>query len=234
MTVPHPSGRLTLIFDADDTLWENNRYFEQVIDDYLAWLAHPTLDRAEVRATLDDIERARAAANGYGSVAFLRNLHDCFEQLNRRAATDDERASIDALATPLAWAGVELMPAIADTLQVLAGRHDLALLTKGDREEQQRKITASGLAGHFGVIDIVAEKDPSTYRRLITERGLDAARTWMIGNSPRSDIRAARAAGLRAVFIPNPHTWVLEQEELDADDDGTLVLTEFRQLLDHF
>lgn len=234
MSLPAPSRALTLIFDADDTLWENNRYFEQVIDDYLDWLDHPTQNRQQIRAVLDDIERARAATNGYGSAAFLRNLYDCFEQLSRRAPSEAERTAIERLAAPLVNPAVELMPDIATTLAELATRHELALLTKGDPEEQRRKIAASGLAGYFGVIDIVAEKDPATYRGLIAERHWDPATTWMIGNSPKSDVQASRAAGLRAVFIPNPHTWILEETEIDLEDAGTLRLKEFRQLLDHF
>ena len=77
-----------LVFDADDTLWENNHLFDRVIDDYLEWLAHPTMTRAEIRAVLLDIEAANAATHGYGSEVFLRSLRDCFRHLNERPATD--------------------------------------------------------------------------------------------------------------------------------------------------
>ncbi len=90
-----------LVFDADDTLWENNHLFERVIDDYLDWLAHPSLDAVEIRAVLLDIEAANASAHGYGSHVFLRSLRDCFRHLNQRPATPEEHAAIDALAVPL-------------------------------------------------------------------------------------------------------------------------------------
>lgn len=224
----------TLVFDADDTLWENNVYFERVVDDYLAWIAHPTLDRATVRGVLDDIERANTATHGYGSEAFLRNLHECFERLSERPATGDERRAIDDIATGLAEVDVELMPGIAETLEVLGERHRLFLVTKGAQAEQERKIAASGLAAAFHALDIVPEKNPDVYRELTARRGWPVESTWMIGNSPRSDIRAARSAGLRAVFIPNPHTWSLEEEALDPDDAGVVHLTAFRELLEHF
>jgi putative hydrolase of the HAD superfamily len=83
-------------------------------------------------------------------------------------------------------------------------------------------------------VHIVAEKRVATYRELVTEQGLLPAATWMIGNSPRSDILPARAAGLGAVFIPNQYTWVLEHDELDLDDNGVLHLQRFTELVEHF
>ena len=234
--MPRVSGvqRQILVFDADDTLWENNVLFERVVHDYLEWLAHPTLDRAALREVLDDVERATIAVHGYGSASFLHSLHVCFERLSQRPATDVERAEITRLAAALVDHDVELMPGVADALAQLATRHDLLLLTKGQTAEQQRKIDASGLAQHFRSTHIVAEKVPATYRELVEEQRLAPDVTWMIGNSPRSDILAARAAGLRAVFIPHPYTWSLEEQEIDPADRGVLHLARFPDLLNHF
>ena len=223
----------TLIFDADDTLWENNVLFERVIDDFLEWLAHPTLDRVDTRAVLDDIERANVLVHGYGAASFLRSLHDCFERLRERPATPGERAEIDALVAALANHEIELVPGVSETLAELGTRHELLLLTKGQVDEQQRKIDASNLAHHFSGVHIVAEKRASTYRELAAERGLVPASTWMIGNSPRSDILPAREAGMNAVFIPNAYTWVLENDDL-PEDDGVLRLRSFPELVYHF
>jgi putative hydrolase of the HAD superfamily len=223
-----------LIFDADDTLWENNVIFERVIDDYLDWLEHPTLGKAEIRAILNDIERANAVAHGYGSKVFLRSLGDCFERLRERPATTQERRQIDELAQALAARHVELIPDVAETLIELGGRHDLFLLTKGDTDEQQRKLDASMLAHHFRDVHIVAEKDVEIYRWLVQRHSLTPETTWMIGNSPKSDINPARQAGMNAVFIPNDHTWVLEHSEIDPDDERVLRLDTFALLLKHF
>ncbi|NAS20488.1 HAD hydrolase-like protein [Herbidospora sp. NEAU-GS84] len=224
----------TLIFDADDTLWENNVFFERVIDDFLDWAAHPTLDRVQIRQILNDIERANAVTHGYGSRVFLRNLHETFERLQERPASLAERERIDALAGRLVRGEVDLIPGVDDTLAELASRHELFLLTKGDPEEQQRKIDASGLAAWFRKTHIVREKDAEVYRRLAADSGFAVDRTWMIGNSPKSDIRPARQAGMGAVFIPHEHTWVLEHAELDPLDDGVLTLGRFTELVDHF
>jgi putative hydrolase of the HAD superfamily len=230
---PRQRGKV-LVFDADDTLWENNVLFERVIDDFLDWLAHPTFDRTEIRAILDDIERANAVVHGYGSAVFLRSLGECLERLRQRPATDRERREIEDLAVALVERRVELIPGVADTLVALADRYDLLLLTKGDREEQSRKVDASGLAHHFRATHIVPEKNVETYQWLAREHGFDPSEAWMIGNSPRSDILPARAAGMNAVFIPNDNTWVLEDDELDPADPGVLHLAAFTDLLDHF
>lgn len=228
------TDRQTLVFDADDTLWENNILFERVVDAFLDWLAHPTLDRAATRAVLDEVERANVVVHGYGTASFLRSLGDCFHRLRERPVTEFERAEIMGLAVALVDHRVELMPGVSETLAELGARHDLPLLTKGDVTEQRRKLDASNLAHHFRSVHIVAEKRAHTYRRLLVDEGLVPASTWMIGNSPRSDILPAREVGLRAVFLPNVHTWVLEQDDLDLDDDGVLRLERFAELLEHF
>ncbi|WP_091075690.1 HAD family hydrolase [Micromonospora nigra] len=227
------SPGLTLVFDADDTLWENNVLFENVIDAFIEWLSHPTLDRVEVRALLDEIERANAVTHGFGSAMFLRSLHACFERLRERPGTPEERRQIEELARALVDREVELIPGVADTLGELVSRHDLHVFTKGNLAEQQQKYDASGLARFFSGVHIVDDKRTADYRALLDRLGLDPAATWMIGNSPKSDIHPARQVGMGAVLIPNENTWVLEHQELDPDP-GVLTLTRFPELLDHF
>ncbi|MFJ6383826.1 HAD family hydrolase [Kitasatospora sp. NPDC092039] len=221
-----------LIFDADDTLWENNVLFERVIDGFLDWVAAPA-EHERTRALLDEIEAVNSATLGYGATVFRQSLADCLHRLNGRTPTADELARIEALLTPLTSRNVELIAGVADTLAALADRHHLLLLTKGDQGEQQRKITESTIDHHFRGVHIVAEKSVDTYRRLTADLGLDPDRTWMIGNSPKSDIAPARRAGLRTVFIPHQHTWVLEHAEL-GPEEATLQLGTFPELLRHF
>jgi putative hydrolase of the HAD superfamily len=223
-----------LIFDADDTLWESNVLFERVIEDFLDWLDRPTMDRIEIRTLLNEIEAANAVTHGYGVKVFLRSLHDCFARVMLRPANDAEREGLQTVVAALVNHSVELLPGVADTLAELAGRHQLLLLTKGDQEEQRRKVDASQLAHHFQHVHIVAEKNLGTYQDLIEQHQLTPATTWMIGNSPKSDILPARAAGLNAVFIPHEHTWVLEHDTLDGGDAKVLTLNAFPELLKHF
>lgn len=223
-----------LIFDADDTLWENNVIFERVVDDFVDWLAHPSLAPADIRRILAEIEEANIVTHGYGSKVFLRSLADCFAHLMERPLAPDEERQMARFRSAFIEGQVQLIPSVAHVLDELRERHELYLMTKGVPDEQQRKIDASGLAGHFSAIDIVPTKDPQTYLDVVERRRLDARRTWMIGNSPKSDIIAAREAGLRAVFIPNANTWAHENADLDPADEGILQLGTFGDLRRHF
>lgn len=227
--------RLHLVLDADDTLWENNVVFESIIADFIAWLDHPRLDAAGVRRALTDIERLNVAAHGYGTKVFTRSLHDAVEHLRGRPVTDADRAHLMALVRRLEVEEVELLDGVPETLEQLAARgHDLVLLTKGDPAEQRLKIEVSGIAHHFRETHVVREKDVTTYRELVRTARLTPGRTWMVGNSPRSDILPALAADLGAVHIPHRSTWELERADLPAGAPRLLRLDRFTDLLHHF
>jgi len=228
------TSRQFLLIDGDDTLWENNVYFEQAIEAFIDFLGHSSMSRDQVRAALDEIERMNVGVHGYGSASFTKNLRQTYERLAERALQPEDVEHVVQLGERIATQPMQLIPDVAETVGYLAGRHDLLLLTKGHPEEQRLKIERSGLEPLFGATVVVHEKDEATYREIVRERQLDPARTWMIGNSPRSDINPALAAGLRAVFIPHEHTWRLEKEEVVHDDGRLLTLPAFGELRAHF
>jgi putative hydrolase of the HAD superfamily len=129
---------------------------------------------------------------------------------------------------------IEIIAGVEQTLEYLAGRHSLTLFTKGDPEEQKLKLDRSGLAVYFGHTAIVKEKDTASYAALIRERQLNPAHTWMIGNSPKSDINPALAAGLHAVFVPHERTWGLELAELREGPGRLLRIGRFDELREYF
>jgi putative hydrolase of the HAD superfamily len=230
-----PPGQ-TLLFDADDTLWENNIYFERAITAFISYLDHRVHTPEEVREHLNACERVTIAQHGYGLKSFRRSLIDCFEQLSDSPVTPEKHARILAFANSIAEQEIELLPGVAATLAELATRHRCILVTKGVPEEQQDKLVRSGLESFFTAVEILAEKKESAYRALIDHHVCEAASTWMIGNSPRSDINPALAAGLHAVFLPHDFTWVLEHETIDQPPPGQtlLDLSTFADLLRHF
>jgi putative hydrolase of the HAD superfamily len=126
------------------------------------------------------------------------------------------------------------MAGVEETLEYLAGRHSLTLFTKGDPEEQKLKLDHSGLAIYFGHTAIVKEKDAPSYAALIRERQLDPAHTWMIGNSPKSDINPALEAGLHAVFVPHERTWTLERAEIREGPGRLIRIERFEELREYF
>ncbi|MDD5656950.1 MAG: HAD family hydrolase [Elusimicrobia bacterium] len=230
-------GAQTLLFDADDTLWENNVFFERAIDKFIALLEHGTLSPEQVRRSLYAQERECVARHGYGADSFVRALLAVYQALSGRPPGPAARRAIAGLGRSVAEHPFQLIAGVPATLAYLSGRHRLMLLTKGNPREQARKVAASGLRKWFSAVEIVPEKDAAVYRALARRHDLRGVDSWMVGNSPRSDINPALAAGLNAVFIPHPHTWALEREELARPARARrrlLRLERFSDLREHF
>ena len=226
--------RQNLIIDADDTLWENNIYFESAFENFCDFLAHSMLSPDQVRAVLDEIETVNNKTHGYGTANFTRNLTECYHKLVERDVRPDDLTRIMSFTEQILHHPIELMPGVEETLGHLAGRHALTLFTKGDPEEQKLKIDRSGLAIYFGHTAIVKEKNAAAYAALVRERQLDPAHSWMIGNSPKSDINPALEAGLHAVFVPHERTWTLERAELREGPGRLLRIGRFDELREYF
>jgi putative hydrolase of the HAD superfamily len=224
-----------LIFDADDTLWENNIYFEHAFDDFVEFLAHSSLTPPQVREVLNEIELVNSKIHGYGSLNFGRNLQQAYQHLAEREIRPDDLEHVMSLAERILRQPVELIEGVEATLAELRQRHHLALFTKGHPEEQRLKVDRSGLGPYFSYTAIVKEKDSTAYLRLIEEKGFNAATSWMIGNSPKSDINPALEAGLGAVLVPHARTWVLEHQELRTPAGARFLEVErFADLPKHF
>ena len=226
--------RQHLIFDADDTLWENNIYFEEAFDRFCEYLDHSELTPPAIRERLDEIERENAKVHGYGSRNFGRNLKQCYQLLAEREWQDAHLEEVADFAHKILDSPMELIEGVAETLSALAPHHELTLFTKGDPEEQNMKIDRSGLRIHFRHCAVVKEKNREAYLELADVRGFNLDRTWMIGNSPKSDINPALAAGMRAVYVPHPRTWGLEKEEIPEPGERLVVLERFSALRDLF
>jgi putative hydrolase of the HAD superfamily len=226
----------TLLIDADDTLWENNIYFERAIVRFISFLNHHEFSPERVREVLNDVERECVVKHGYGLHSFSHALVDTFERLSVRPVTPELHAQITSFAHTVSDHPIELLPEVTQTLQYLSIRHRLILVTKGAVEEQTGKIERSGLKEYFAATEIVAEKDSAAYRALVEKHSLAHDLTWMIGNSPKSDINPALAAGLHAVFVPHGDTWILEHEEVNAAPEGQrlLIVGRFAELREHF
>ena len=232
---PFPPGQ-TLMIDADDTLWENNIYFERAIAAFISCLDHRDYSPAEVRLKLNEVERETILAHGYGVSSFRQSLVACFDRLLADPVTEAKRELVSGFAQSIIEQEIELLPGVAETLPALASRHRLILVTKGNHAEQVDKFQRSGLKDHFTAVEVPPEKNPAAYHDICARYELAPHSTWMIGNSPKSDINPALAAGLHAVLVHHPHTWVLEHEELAPAPAGQnlLELRSFAALGEHF
>ena len=234
--MPGENGAQTLLIDADDTLWENNIYFERAIAKFISFLNHREYSSEMVRMVLNDVERESIVRHGYGLHSFAHALVETFERLSVDPVTPGLHERIRSFAHQIAGHPIEVLPGVPETLQYLGELHHLILMTKGNPAEQSGKVERSGLKEYFSAVEIVAEKDESTYRSVIAKYALPADATWMVGNSPKSDINPALAAGLHAVFIPHDNTWILEHEEVAPAPapQQLLVVDRFGELREHF
>jgi putative hydrolase of the HAD superfamily len=226
----------TILIDLDDTLCENNIYFERAIAKFISFLNHREMSVEQVREVLNQVERESILSHGYGLHSFAHSLVATFERLSVELITADLHQKIWSFAHEIAEHPLELIDGVPETVAQLAERHHLLLMTKGNITEQSGKIERSGLREFFSAVEIVAEKDRPTYVSIVEKYGLDPSRSWMVGNSPKSDINPSLGAGLNAVFIPHDMTWVLEHEEVATAPDGQrlLRLERFRQMAEHF
>jgi putative hydrolase of the HAD superfamily len=221
-----PPGQYLLI-DAGDTLWGNNIYFERAIANFISFLNHHEYTPEQVREVLYDVERENILQHGYGMHSFALALVKCFEQLSVDPLTPAPHETIHGFAYAIAEHPMEIFPEVPETLAELAQRHHLFLVTKGNITEQSGKVERSGLKEYFTAIEVVGEKDAATYNAIVEKYGLLRESTWMIGNSPKSDVNSALEAGLHAVFVPHHNTWMLERGELHPEaGNGRLLLVE--------
>jgi len=222
-----------LLIDADDTLWENNVYYERVIHQVLVLLRHNGVDVAGFRAHLDETERERIPVHGYGTVHFTHSLVETVQRYLPEDADHDLPSQVEQLSLSILHHPLEILDGVPETLAYLSLRHQLFLVTKGNRQEQSRKIRESNLQDYFHGIEILPEKNAQAYTQILSRYEWEGTNCWMIGNSPRSDINPALAAGMHAVYIPHPHTWTLEHEE-PAVHPHLLELEKFSDLRRHF
>lgn len=223
----------TILLDADDTLWENNVYFERAIAAFISFLDHATHTPEEVRQHLNAVERRTIAKRGYGTESFRISLIRCFEEISKTTPSESQHLSIMRFVDTIVSAEVELIDGVQQALTTLARDHRLILMTKGNRLEQLEKLRRSGLAPLFTAAEVVPEKTAAAYKDVGRAHGCEAKHTWMVGNSPRSDVNPALKAGFHAVYIPHPATWVLERDELavPSADQHLLILDRLSELV---
>ncbi len=222
---------MQLLIDADDTLWENNIYFEQATHAFITFLNHSHLSPTEVRSVLNETERLM----GYGTTNYTNSLLETYRRLAENDVREEELQQVRLFGEQVRSHPLELIDGVQETLVYLSARYTLTLLTKGDLEEQKLKVERSGVEEYFKQVLVVHEKNVATYHQVRDSLQLDPQESWMIGNSPRSDINPALAVGFNAVYIPHPHTWQLEHEEVASTYTGRLLtLARFSDLRNHF
>jgi putative hydrolase of the HAD superfamily len=201
-----------IAFDADDTLWQNERLYVEAQSQFKSLLAHyhsPEWIEERLFAT----EMRNLQHFGYGIKAFALSMIETAVELTEGRISAREIQTLIELAKTMLTADVELLANVADTIASLAGSQALMVITKGDLRDQESKISRSGLATHFRHVEIVSEKNPESYGRLLSRHAIAPERFLMVGNSLRSDILPVLSLGASAVYVPHDLTWAHETAE---------------------
>ena len=210
--MPDSGAIVTVGLDADDTLWRTETHFrltEARFAELLAPFAAPEL----LHTRLAEVEAKNLRLYGYGVKGFTLSMIETAMEFAAGADVTAAIREILAAGREMLTHPVDPLPGVAETLGVLADRYRLVLITKGDLLDQERKLAASGLGDHFAAVEVVSEKDAQVYARVFARHGPGPERAAMVGDSVRSDILPALAAGAFAAHLPPPTTWAHEHAE---------------------
>jgi putative hydrolase of the HAD superfamily len=206
----------TIGFDADDTLWQNEQFY-QLTEKHFTGLLADHAEGERVSERLLEAERRNLKHYGFGIKGFTLSMIETAIEITDGTVPAKVIAEILDIGRDLLSHPVETMPHARATLEALAGCYLLVLITKGDLFDQERKLAQSGLGDLFDAVEIVSDKTAVTYRRIFSKVGDGPERAMMVGNSLKSDIVPAIAAGSYGVFVPHALTWVLEHVEEPRD-----------------
>ncbi len=222
-----------IIFDADDTLWENNIYYVQATTDFIDLIESGGFDRFEIQQAFDDLELKVVEERGYGSHNFVYILEELFRFYTQKSKVALDAKKLEFITRRFQEHPVsipQLFPGVIETLRFLKTKYALYVLTKGDYAEQQGKILRAGVHECVKEYFILPEKNDAAYRKLLQEHNWLPAETCMVGNSPKSDINPALRQGLFAVHIPYRDTWKLDNEPIDSGNGRFIELESFEAL----
>lgn len=207
----------TIAFDADDTLWQNEQFF-RLTERRFTTLLKDHADPEGLGDRLLAAEVRNLATYGFGIKGFTLSMIETALEVTEHRVPGTVIAEILAAGRELLTHPVETLPYVDQALSQLQDHYRLILVTKGDLFDQERKLAASGLAEYFAAVEIVSDKTEATYRRIFTQHADGPDRTMMVGNSLKSDILPALAAGGFGVYVPHDLTWSFEHAEEPADN----------------
>lgn len=203
----------TIGLDADDTLWHNETIFADTHAKLRALLTRyhdpETVDRRLFATEMRNLERY-----GYGVKSFTLSAIETALELSGRQIGAEEIQAIIRLAQDMLAHPVNVLDGVAETVAALAGSHRLVVITKGDLRDQERKVAESGLASYFSAVEVVSEKNPASYERVLRRHGIATADFLMVGNSIKSDVLPVLDLGAAAAHVPYHLTW--EHERVDG------------------
>lgn len=199
----------TIGFDADDTLWQNETFFRLTQDRFVRLLAdHADPDHLAER--LEAAERRNLGHYGFGVKGFTLSMIETAIEVTDARVPARVIAELVSAGREMLEHPIDLLPHARATVTALAAEYRVVLITKGDLLDQERKLAQSGLGDLFNGVEIVSHKTPEAYRAIFARHGTGADQAMMVGNSLKSDVIPALAAGSWGVHVPHGLTWALE------------------------
>lgn len=222
--------KLTIIFDADDTLWKNQEIFNKFEEQWSSMIRNSGADYDLARERLLEHDEKCYKENKFGNIYYLSSMQKTFQEFcpdNAKKLSEEIKDIHDSLFLK----PPELFEGVKETLSKLSETANIYILTKGHYETQKRKIEQSGVEEFINGFIVVNSKSIDTYQRLMKQYSLNSENTVMVGNSPKSDINPAVRLGWFAVYFMRPQIWILEKEEL-IKNDRVFEVKEFSEILD--
>ncbi len=223
-----------LIFDADDTLWANNVFYERATYNFSQLVKKTGVSLDKVEKDFQSIEVQTVKEHGYGSDSFLVIMERLYRKYADILTTVQQHKDYLSIITDFkkrTQRRPAIFPGVLPVLKQLQKRFELYILTKGNIDEQNRKLQNSRLLPFFHGTFIELEKNQHTYERILQEKGWLATEVCMIGNSPKSDINPALKCGMQAIFIPYTYTWKFDTEPLLEGHPKLVIVNRFADLL---
>jgi len=214
----------TIAFDADDTLWHTERIFIDTKDKYKKLLAE-YVDGDWIEQHLDETETNNIKHFGYGVKGFTLSMIETACELTEGRITGDKIKEIIGFAKEMLGAPIDVLEGVRETIEELAGKYRLMVITKGDLLDQETKLARSGLGDYFDAFEIVPRKDTKIYKYVMRRHEIAPDEFLMVGNSLKSDVLPVLEAGARAVFVPYETEWFHERvsdEELEGKQFGRI------------
>lgn len=218
-------------FDADDTLWVNEPFFQDV-EKKFCQILKPYISEAETSKILFKTEMQNLEIYGYGAKGFILSMIETALKVTDGKITSAEINRIIDMGKTLLEMPIELLDGVENVLQLLQGKYKLILATKGDLLDQERKLQKSGLLGYFHHIEIMSDKHENNYRKLLAHLDIEPHEFLMIGNSVKSDILPVTNIGGKAIHIPFEVTWQHEKHHESSEKHSFITISEISKILE--
>lgn len=218
-----------IAFDADDTLWHNERFFRLTHDHFAALLADYA-DREHLEGRLLEAERRNIGRYGFGIKGFVLSMIETALEVTEDRVPGKVIGELIGAGREMLNHPIELLPHAREAIAALQGRYPLLVITKGDLMDQERKVAQSGLGEMFDGVEIISDKTPAAYAGIFRRREITPTAAMMVGNSLKSDVLPVLALGGWAVHVPHDLTWALEHEVAPADDPRFRLIDDLSQL----